>query len=66
VVGESPVGEKGISHIAMGNKNFALRNFHQIKYDDAWLKKWKIRVVYFFHMKARKLNSRLYEIAFKG
>ena len=55
----------GSSHIAMGNKNFALRNKHHITYDDAWRSNWKIKLVYFFHFKARKLNARLYRIALK-
>lgn len=52
-----------ISHIAMGNKNFALRNKGAIRYDDEWRSNWKIKLVYFFYIKARKLNKYLYQSA---
>lgn len=56
----------GMSHIAIGNKNFTLRNSHHIRYDDRWRSNWKIKLVYFFHIRARLLNTRLYNLAFKA
>jgi len=48
------------SHIAMGNKDFILRNRDAIRYDDRWTRSGKIRQVYRMHLGARRLNSRCY------
>jgi hypothetical protein len=47
------------SHIVIGNKNFTLRNRTAIKYDDAWTRQPLVRLAYFFHRKAQRLNKNL-------
>ena len=64
-INENGLNGLGVSHIAMGNKDFTMRNSNHIKYDDEWRFNWKIKLIYFFHRRARKLNSRLYQLAIK-
>lgn len=47
------------SHIAMGNKNFVLRNSDVIRYDDEWRSVWQIHFIAFVHFSARKLYQKL-------
>lgn len=48
------------SHIAMGNKNFAMRNRAKIIYDSTWYNDDTINLMYLIHSKARAFNKRLY------
>ena len=48
------------SHIAMGNKNFTVRNKGRVSYDDAWYNDDAINLVYLLHRKARNLNKQIY------
>ena len=48
------------SHIAMGNKEFIMRNRNTIRYDDRWRKNRRINAVYRFHVGARRLNEALH------
>lgn len=50
------------SHIAMGNKNFVMRNRDQIIYDLRWIYDDKINLVYLAHTKARTFNKYLYSL----
>ncbi|MGC5197281.1 hypothetical protein [Aphanothece microscopica] len=45
------------SHIAMGNKNFLMRNRARIRYDSRWLCDDLINLVYLAHFRARAFNS---------
>ena len=48
------------SHIAMGNKNFVMRNRARIQYDSRWYHDDTINLVYLIHGKARTFNKWLY------
>ncbi len=45
------------SHIAMGNKDFLLRNRKHIEYDARWKKESRIKAMYLAHHNARSLNK---------
>jgi hypothetical protein len=51
------------SHIAMGNKDFIMRNRGAIRYDDRWRKNRSVNMVYHLHLTARRLNAALYASA---
>lgn len=53
---------KDYSHIAMGNKNFIMRNRNQIKYDSRWFYDDLINFSYLIHNKARRLNKNIYAL----
>lgn len=48
------------SHIAMGNKDFTMRNRKRIRYDKRWLLEDQVEAVYLLHKKARHFNKSLY------
>jgi hypothetical protein len=48
------------SHIAMGNKNFAMRNRAKIIYDSTWYNDDTINLMYLIHRKVRVFNKGLY------
>ncbi len=48
------------SHIAMGNKNFIMRNRSKVKYDFRWYNDELINFIYLIHRKARILNKKMY------
>ena len=48
------------SHIAMGNKNFLVRNRTNIKCDDRWKANLNVKLTYALHSKARALNKSFY------
>lgn len=50
----------GNSHIAMGNKDFVMRNRERIRYDQRWFLEDGIGLVYMFSRKIRCFNKRLY------
>lgn len=50
--------ELDASHIVMGNKT-AMRTRQTIEYDDTWKQRALIRLAYWFHRKARRLNRSL-------
>jgi len=50
------------SHIAMGNKNFVMRNRTKIIYDSTWYNDDTINLMYLIHSKARVFNKRLYSL----
>lgn len=45
------------SHIAMGNKNFVMRNRDRVEYDDRWTRDSLVKTVYRFHSKAKSFNA---------
>lgn len=47
------------THIAMGNKNFSLRNRDHIEYDAQWRSDWRTRLIQLLHFPARRLYHRL-------
>ena len=49
------------SHIAIGNKNFIMRNRSSIKYDDRWKSIRTIQLMYHANLRAKKLNREIYE-----
>lgn len=51
------------SHIAMGNKNFVLRNRRRISYDFRWFTDDAISAAYLIHGRARAFNKRLYQLS---
>lgn len=51
------------SHIAMGNKDFTIRNKSKIKYDNSWQSNKWVKLGYLIHCKARRLNNRIYELS---
>ena len=53
---------KNTSHIAMGNKNFILRNRNKIQYDSLWYNDDVINLVYLIHGKARAFNKYIYSL----
>ncbi len=53
------------SHIAMGNKNFIMRNRAEISYDDRWKRNLRARLAYLLHPRARAFNKFLYRYAGK-
>ena len=48
------------SHIAMGNKDFVMRNRRQICYDQRWFLEDGIQSIYLLSRKVRHFNKRLY------
>ena len=48
------------SHIAMGNKDFVVRNSSRIRYDFHWFLDDSIHLAYLIHNRARKFNKSLY------
>jgi hypothetical protein len=48
------------SHIAMGNKNFVMRNRDRIRYDYRWFLEDGVSLTYLLHGRARKFNKKLY------
>ncbi len=51
------------SHIAMGNKDFLMRNRLQIRYDQRWFLDNRILAAYLLNGKARALNRRFYALS---
>lgn len=51
------------SHIAMGNKDFLMRNRTQIRYDQRWFLDSWILTAYLMNRKARSLNRTLYALS---
>jgi len=49
------------SHIAIGNKNFIMRNRTAINYDASWMSHKIIKFMYHINLKAKKLNREIYE-----
>lgn len=49
------------SHIAMGNKDFVLRNRQRVRYDTRWFLDDKISAAYLLHHPARRFNRQLYD-----
>ena len=54
--------KKNTSHIAMGNKDFVMRNRERIKYDSRWYHDDLINFIYLFHRKARAFNKYIYAL----
>jgi hypothetical protein len=54
--------EHGGSHIAMGNKNFIMRNNSRIHYDNRWFLEDGIQAAYLLHAGARHFNKKLYAV----
>ena len=54
------------SHIALGNKNFTMRNRERIAYDGRWFTNDTINAAYMLHVRVRAFNRRLYQIADSG
>jgi hypothetical protein len=50
------------SHIAMGNKNFALRNSKRLHYDNRWYLEDDIQALYLAYWPVRRLNRALYDL----
>jgi LPS sulfotransferase NodH len=50
------------SHIAMGNKNFVLRNRDRLKYDSKWYVNDTINLAHTLHYRARKFNNNIYQL----
>lgn len=50
------------SHIAIGNKDYVLRNRDKIRYDDSWTRNWRIKLAYALHTKARRINEQFKEL----
>lgn len=48
------------SHIAMGNKDFVIRNSSRIRYDFRWFLEDRVHLAYLLHNRARKFNKSLY------
>ena len=59
-VGEN--ANKGVSHIAMGNKNFTMRNHDKIEYDGEWQSCSNIRLAHLLHFPSRLLMRKLDQI----
>jgi len=51
------------SHIAMGNKNFSMRNSDRVRYDDRWFYDDTVLWVYLLHWRARAFNRRIAALA---
>ena len=51
------------SHIAMGNKNFTMRNIDRIRYDDTWMADSHLDFAYAIHPGARRLNQTFYHLS---
>ncbi|MFM7395225.1 MAG: sulfotransferase [Cyanobium sp.] len=50
------------SHIAMGNKDFLMRNRSRVRYDQRWFTDDAILLAYLINGSARSLNHRLYRM----
>lgn len=50
------------SHIAMGNKDFLMRNRSRVRYDQRWFTDDAILLAYLINVSARSLNHRLYRM----
>jgi len=53
------------SHIAMGNKDFVIRNKSRVRYDWSWFNNDKINLVYLLHRPARLFNKKIYDVSSK-
>lgn len=66
MVEEAPLGDLDIanttSHIAMGNKDFLMRNRLQLRYDQRWFTDDAILLAYLINRSARHLNHRFYRM----
>ena len=51
------------SHIAMGNKDFLMRNRQHVKYDQRWFLEDGIHWTYLFNHGARSLNKEIYRLS---
>ena len=64
-MGYQTVESSNVSHskspIAMGNKNFIMRNRNNIRYDERWRKSLNLKLVYALHNKAQSFNQFLYQ-----
>lgn len=49
------------SHIAMGNKDFLMRNRKSVKYDQRWFLEDRVSLAYLLNHKARSLNKYFYK-----
>jgi hypothetical protein len=66
MVEEAPLASLDIanttSHIAMGNKDFLMRNRRQLRYDQRWFTDDAILFAYLLNRSARHLNHRFYRM----
>ena len=66
-IGAAEVGQLDVSnqnsHIAMGNKDFLMRNRRQIRYDQRWFLDNKIHIAYLLHGKVQELNRTFYALS---
>lgn len=64
VVNETPLEKTDLptfrSHIAMGNKNFLMRNRRDVRYDQKWFLEDTILLCYLLNRKANALNRMIY------
>jgi hypothetical protein len=64
MVGEGPLAELDVSntrsHIAMGNKNFLMRNRSRVRYDQTWFLDDKVLFAYLANRGANRLNRDFY------
>ena len=51
------------AHIAMGNKDFVMRNIDRVRYDSRWYLNDRIHLVYLLHAAARQFNHRVHKVA---
>lgn len=67
MVGEGPLAELDISnarsHIAMGNKNFLMRNRSRVRYDQTWFLDDKVLFAYLANRGANRLNRDFYAMS---
>ncbi len=67
MVEEGPLSQLDIanttSHIAMGNKDFLMRNRLQLRYDQRWFTEDSILLAYLVNRSARRLNHRFYQMS---
>lgn len=54
---------KKTSHVAMGNKDFVIRNSDRVSYDYSWMTDNRINIAYALHRKARQLNQTFYQLS---
>ena len=54
---------KAESHIAMGNKDFLMRNRSKIQYDQRWFHEDGIQLSYLLNHAARSLNKSMHQLS---
>ncbi len=59
-VGSNSSIDHNLSHIAMGNKNFIMRNRDRLMYDSRWCDDKFVNLVYRFHYSNRHFNEGIY------